>query len=775
MSDTSLRQSAPCSGEVLAAIRIFLNKYPLLADKIVRQFLYALHEDGVVTIEQIYEDAARETLMEAPLSPEDEDPNAASGRIWSAADRRALETIVLRHASRHFDLGRVGDLVNLVQKREKASSLEDIANLPKVSSAMLASALKDFCSLPVGGLRLRPAEAMGTRVALIRQFISDQLDFIRIAKHHFTIRFMEEVVDRCVYTRNGSGRIGGKAAGLTLARAILEADDPEDPVDFSEHVAYPDSWFVSTEVCEAFISENDFHEFRSHKYKDLDEIDREFRLVRDLFRNAHMPTEVVSKLRQILEEVGEWPIIVRSSSLLEDNFGSAFPGKYASIFLGNQGSTEDRLAALVGAIAEVYASVFASDPIEYRRQRDLIDYDESMGILIQKVVGRRHGRYFLPLYGGVGFSLNEARWSKRLKREDGLLRLVMGLGTRAVDRVGSDYPRLVPLTMPTLRPEVGLDDIRRYSQKVVDVIDLEKNRFANVDLEEALGDQPILGLHRVVSVEQDGMLTTPGTRLVDMSRPLVVTFERLCQDRETTELFKAMLRKLERYYGCPVDIEFAHDGEKLYLLQCRPLGRRIERERVSLPAGVKDADRVFTADRYVTNGLVTDIEYVFFVDPLDYDAVSSYADKVRVGRVVAALNRKLSDRRFILVGPGRWGSSNIDLGIKVRYADINHSRMLIEVARVKGGMVPDVSFGTHFFQDLVEGGIFHLALYPERQGIIFNEDFLRGSANSLAEVAPDFADLQDRVRLIHVPAVTGGRHLHVAMDGEQERALAYLG
>ena len=131
---------------------------------------------------------------------------------------------------------------------------------------------------------------------------------------------------------------------------------------------------------------------------------------------------------------------MRSSSLLEDRTGAAFSGKYKSLFLGNQGTKQERLAALMDAIAEVYASVFGPDPIEYRAERGLLDVHEEMGILIQEVVGQRAGRYFLPAWSGVAFSNNEFRWSPRIRREDGLIRLVPGLGTRAVDRVGDDYP-----------------------------------------------------------------------------------------------------------------------------------------------------------------------------------------------------------------------------------------------------------------------------------------------------------------------------------------------
>lgn len=758
----------------LARLRHTLRQNLPNAPKIVRQLLMSLHERGFATIQEIYEEAALRG-DEGDASPAyADDPNAAMARNWTAADEAAIREIVAERAARHFADVEMDDLVNLVLKREKARGLEDIANLPHVPSRLLVAALKDFCSLPVGGLTLRPAEVLGTRVALLRHFVSDSLDFIKIAKHRFTIRFMNEVVERIVCTEKGSGRIGGKAAGLLLARSILETREPDDPIDYVNEVFYPESWFVAADVCEAFITLNGLGEYRSHKYKSMDEIRAQSRVLREIFRNSAFPPDVVARLRQILEQVGEAPLIVRSSSLLEDSFGSAFAGKYDSIFLGNQGSLDDRLRALTGAIGEVYSTIYGPDPIEYRRRRGLIDYDESMGILIQKVVGRRYHDLFLPLYAGVAFSRNDLRWSKRIRREDGMARLVFGLGTRAVDRVANDYPRLVPLGMPTLRPEVTMSDLRTYSQKIVDAMAFDENRLVHLRKDQVLKDGSFPGLHHVISTIQDGALSPPLTRLIDLDNPSIITFDGMVRDGTDVKRISAILKKLERVYGCPVDIEFAHDGERFYLLQCRPQAQRIELERVRIPRNVPPESWVFTANRYVPNAHIPGIEYVLIVDPADYDRIPSYEEKSRVARLVGALNQRLAGQRFILMGPGRWGSNNLDLGIKVRYADISHTRMLIEIARMKNGMVPDVSFGTHFFQDLVEGNIQHLALFPEQPGVYWNTAFLQGSANCLAEVLPTFVDLAAYARLIHVPSVAGGRTLTIAMDGEDEQALAYL-
>jgi phosphoenolpyruvate synthase/pyruvate phosphate dikinase len=159
------------------------------------------------------------------------------------------------------------------------------------------------------------------------------------------------------------------------------------------------------------------------------------------------------ELKDLLENIGKKPLIVRPSSLLEDNFGTAFAGKYDIHFCPNQGSPKDNLEELTHAIAGTFASTLKPEALLYRRSKGLQDYDERMAILIQLVQGDSYGRYFLPHGAGVAFSHNLYRRNQQIRREDGFARLVWGLGTRAVERVGNDYPRPVALSHPTLQPD----------------------------------------------------------------------------------------------------------------------------------------------------------------------------------------------------------------------------------------------------------------------------------------------------------------------------------
>jgi hypothetical protein len=748
--------NADQAARVAQRLDAHLFVHPHLAERIHRELLMALHHRGIAGIDTIQDEARRragETTREVL-----DDPNQPQRDRWDEHERRLVEQITREYVCRHFTTADVDDLVNLTLKREEVHNLEQVANLANVSFRELAEKVQRFCELPLGETQLAPAEVVGTRVALIRHFVSDQLEFIGIAKNHLKIRDFDDITRRMIGSDNGMGRIGGKAGGMLLAHRILAAAERDKQTDLP--VAVPDSYYLRSDVVEDFLRLNRLDHYQSQKYKSIEDVTREYPLIRGLFRNGDFPLKIVHELRSILERIGNDPLIVRSSSLLEDRLGTAFSGKYASIYVGNQGTLEQRLRALLGAIAEVYASVMSPDPILYRREHNLIDYVEEMAILIQRVVGVRFRDYLLPPVAGVAFSRNEYRWSTRIKREDGLMRLVMGLGTRAVDRGGSEFPRMVALGAPTIRPESTVEEVVQSAQRTVDVVDYKMNRLRSIRLPDLLADNPSFPmLDELVSIYRDGELYAPTGRHVDADPSAVcITFDKLLRTTPFVGRIREILARLEDVYGVPVDVEFAFDGEKLYILQCRTQPQAAEAGPVTLPDDIPEQDILFDAHRYVRTGLIEDLEYIVYIDPGVYDAVPTRERRFELARVVGRVNRKLVPGSFILLGPGRWGSNDIRLGVPVRYADISHCAVLIEVAHLKNGFCPEVSFGTHFFQDLVH----------------FNHAFLTQTRNALGDILPDDAGFAGEVRVIHLPAVAGGRRLTVAMDGETDRAIAYL-
>lgn len=765
-----------------------LASYPHLTERIHRHIMVELHKRGITDVDTIH-DRAR---AEAGRPPEQGslDHNQPERERWDEIERAYVEAMVRDLACEHFKVDEITDIVHLTLKQEEVHSLESVATLASVTFGQLNEKLERFAELPTGETKLHPAEVIGTRVALIRHFFSDQLEFIGIAKNYTRIRDFAELARHIVGSESAMGKVGGKAGGMILANCILrekneqkrsaliEAGEPDQKLDTEAYMplATPESYFLRSDVVEEFLRLNRLGEYQNQKYKDIDAVSREYPLIRGVFRNGDFPLEIVQRLRAILSKIGTHPLIVRSSSLLEDRFGAAFSGKYQSIFLANQGTLEERLRALLGAIAEVYASIMAPDPIIYRREHKLIDYVEEMAVLIQKVVGVRVGDYFFPPFAGVAFSRNEYRWSPRIKREDGLMRIVMGLGTRAVDRVGSDYPRMVALGAPTLRPAANIEDILRNSQQTVDVINIRRNKLESVRLSDILKDDAeIPMLDRLVSLHKEGTIYSPTGLLFNESpENLVITLEKLIATEKLPRQMKAILDTLENAYGIPVDLEFASNGESLYVLQCRPLAQATDTGPVDVPEDVPDERVLFEANRFVRSGLIENIEYVVYVVPDVFFNIESPAHRVQLARVIGRVNHKLRRRSFILVGPGRWGSSDVRLGVPVRYADINNCSMLVEVARDRGGFTPEVSFGTHFFQDLVEADINYLPLYPDTPNLRYNEELLLNAENRLAEVSPDDAEFQNEVRVVNMPASTNGGKLTIAMSGDEDRALAYV-
>jgi hypothetical protein len=520
----------------------------------------------------------------------------------------------------------------------------------------------------------------------------------------------------------------------------------------------------------------------NQKYKPREEIEADYPHVQAAYNEGRFPDEIVYSLKGLLEEVGDAPLIVRSSSLLEDNFGKAFAGKYDSYFCPNQGTIEGNLAALMNAIKRVYASVLSSDPLLYRQRMGLIDYDERMAVLIQKVQGSYHRHYFFPMVAGVGYSSNPFRWDPRIRREDGFLRVVWGLGTRAVDRVANDYPRLIALSHPQLRLDIGAQKARKYSQHFIDLVDLKENLLKTLPVREVIGEN-YPALRYLASVDRGDYLASILSRMdAGNGDDLVLTFEGLTKDAHFVTLMKTILNKLERHYTWPVDIEFTVDIKPKYprpeytvhLLQCRPLVSQEWMGDIEIPSGIPDEALIFSASKLVPQGVVSGLRYIVYIDPVEYSHLPDKVIRLELARVIGRLNKRLEGECFVLMGPGRWGSSNLDLGVKVTYADIYNTKVLIEIPLAREGSTAEASYGTHFFQDLVETGIFPLPITPGEKGATLNVQFLTDSPNMLAELLPADAAHAPYVRVIDVPAVTGGHYLEIVMNGEQERAVGYL-
>jgi pyruvate,water dikinase len=626
-----------------------------------------------------------------------------------------------------------------------------------------------------GSAPILTQETIELKEALSHMMIGNHKKLVQLSDRYLSMADLLQVRDRLI----GSGRIGGKAAGMILARSVLLGE--KGKTDFSQVLEEHDSFYVGADVFFTFLVNNDLFKIRLELSKTGSISREEFAELEQRFLAGKFPEETIEQFRGMIDYYGQAPIIVRSSSLLEDGFSDAFAGKYRSEFCANQGSPEKRLEAFMKAIKLVYASALNPDALAYRHRRGLAEGDEQMAVLVQRVSGIPYKQYFFPSLAGVAFSRNLYAWSDRIDPKKGMIRLVFGLGTRAVNRVSGDYIRMIAVSHPSLRPEIGME-IAKYSQRMIDVLNLEENTLQTRLFTDVIRGNNYPSLNMLLSDMTDGYPR-------DWSLPAetgseknpVLTFNNLINQTELVNIIGELLMKLETAWGQPVDIEFTayvdnENNVKINLLQCRTLRLPALREQtVSLPSKLTKAQILFRSSRAINAGVVSDIGYIIYIDPRKYAGIS-LESKRNLGRVIGKLNNTLRGKKYklMMMGPGRWGSNNIELGVNVGYADIDNTAILAEVAFEKAGHTPEVSYGTHFFQDLVESNILYLPVYPDEAGADFNDEFFMRSRNIINEILPELKEYEDIIRVIDVPQTTGGATAKVVADLQTREAICFL-
>ena len=609
------------------------------------------------------------------------------------------------------------------------------------------------------------------KVVLIKRMISNHLPFIGISKKAFSIADLRRIYRRWI----GTGRIGGKAGVMLLVWKILNQTSHETGQDNRESVSIPSSYFIGSDVFHDFRLINNLQRF-NQKYRSLEEIRTQYVSVIDAYLQGTFPEDIEERLREVLISFGKRPLIVRSSSLLEDNFEYSFSGKYSSYICPNQGTTEGNLKELLDAIRRVYASTLNPNAILHQRHLGLIDEDEGMAVLIQALNGQQFGHFFIPTLSGVGFSQNPFRWNREIRGDDGFLRLVWGIGTRGVgpiDPVANDYPRLIALSHPQLRPESTTNAIRQYSQHQVDVIDLDKNSFKTLMIHEVLSsDYPELRF--IASLDKGDYLEeiTDFVTIKSTDR-FVLTFNNLSKDQNFVKLMRRTLQQLETAYNMPVEIEFTVEilpkhpdpDYNLHILQCRSYLRQNAETTLTIPDDITNKEIIFESFGRVDNGKVNNIEFVIFADPIKYNQISDNRTRKELVKTIGRLNEYLVDESFILMGPSGWGSDVESLGIPVSFADICNTKALVEIGT-------ELSYGTFLFQDLVRTGIYMLPLLTTNSST--NWSFFQNTPNYLATLMPKNSEMWEYLRVVNMENY-GDRYLHILMDKESEKITGYIG
>jgi len=604
-----------------------------------------------------------------------------------------------------------------------------------------AEAAKDLRAMIIGG---------STRMA-------------RLAERYLGLPELLAIAEREV----GTGFVGGKSVGMLLARRVIEVEAGERLVRYLEP---HDSYYLGSDVFYTYIVQNGWWPLRARQrtaegYLSLAP-DLHDKLLHGVF-----PQAVREQFMEMLEYFGQSPIIVRSSSLLEDDFGNAFAGKYDSVWCVNQGSPEERYRAFENAVRQVYASAMSPDALEYRMQRGLVDRDEQMAILVQRVSGDRHGEDYFPHLAGVGNSQNLYLWDSSMDADAGMLRLVLGLGTRAVDRTVGDYARIVCLDDPLRLPPMAYGDEKKYSQRGVDVLSLRENTWRSRGLEEVLAGDLKVDPALFARPDEEARRRARERGRGEAVTTHLLDFRRVLAETEFPQVMRDVLATVSAAYEHPVDVEFTAnftpDGRfRVNLLQCRPLQTRGAGAPVPMPAE-EPADCLFASHGSFMGGNVRiPVDHVAIVRPAEYLDLDQQ-DRYEVARLIGRVGAALRDSSVMLLGPGRWGTSTPALGVPVRFSEISRMAVLGEFSAPGAGFMPELSYGSHFFQDLVESGIFYVALFAGEPGVTFRPEKVFERPNLLPELLPADARL---AHVLHLVATPG---LQVASDVATQRVLCW--
>ncbi|OGC04870.1 hypothetical protein A2276_02780 [candidate division WOR-1 bacterium RIFOXYA12_FULL_43_27] len=574
---------------------------------------------------------------------------------------------------------------------------------------------------------------------LCRLMLGREERMLSLIKKYLTLEDILGIKARMI----GTGFIGGKAVGMLLARKILKEEKELEPHD---------SFYIGSDVFYSYIVENGWWELWLEQKTEKGYFSKAPEL-REKLLTGKFPDEIREQFQQMIEYFGQSPIIVRSSSLLEDSFGNAFAGKYESFFNVSQGSPEERYKNFEETVRRVFASTMSDEALSYRLQRGLNSLDEQMALLVQRVSGSNHKKYFFPFLAGVAFSYNTFVWHEKMDPKAGMVRLVFGLGTRAVNRVEGDYPAIIALDNPLLRPYADMEKIKRFSQHDVDVLNIKKNALETVSLEQLKKEEKGIDLSMIGKRDREAEEKLRQIGVDEESWAL--TFEKFLSEEDFTKRMGRMLKTLEAAYDYPVDVEFTANFSSdkklnINIVQCRPLqakGGGTVGQNIVLPVQKIPKEKIIFSSKgnFMGGNVSLGIKKLIYIDPELYGNLLM-TEKYELAREIGRINRQTKEKT-ILIGPGRWGTRDPSLGVPVNFAEINNISALIEIDDPAGGFMPELSFGSHFFLDLVESNIFYAALFMNSKEVFFNKEWF-SSLPSLGKVLKVREFAEDELRLL---------------------------
>jgi len=548
----------------------------------------------------------------------------------------------------------------------------------------------------------------------LRQHLVQQIEEYRLERHRTVIvdfdrkRFEPDVT----ITRIGGGSIGGKARGVAFANRILRSMESEGLFPDVDLFA-PPAGVLGTQVFDEFLQYERIHDFALSSSED--------EAIAMHFQHAPFPHDPSLALRSFLQRVN-YPLAVRSSSLLEDSVSQPFAGVYETIMLPNNAyELETRVHQLESAVKHVYASAFTKQAKDYLAMTSYRLEEEKMGVMIQQLVGRQHGDTFYPDFAGVARSYNfypEPTHSA----EDGVAAVALGLGRTVVG--GGTALRFCPRSPKQLVRFSSIGDALENSQREFIALDLTWDTARgfgtatrSYPLENAEGDGPLAYLGSTYLPQDNRIvdgISRDGIRLVSFAQVLKHELYPLAR------ILQELLQRCAEGTGGPVEIEFAGNlgvagprkkarKSQFAFLQLRPLALSAETEEVMIDE-VDPASLLCRTQSILGNGVVRDVCDIVMVDVESFDRMRTPEVAQQVARFDALLRKE--GRPYILIGVGRWGSSDPSLGIPVSWSQISGARVIVESGFHDLKVAP--SQGTHFFQNLNSCGVGYFTINPDQ-------------------------------------------------------------
>ncbi len=686
---------------------------------------------------------------------DDEDVYVRPMKVWNRYSRTMFQPYRLHRDDLSFTALSQGTEVSRfysVMNRDETDGIDQ--NLDSWERYFAKTKLMYQSGMDVTGECSRICNIMLTRDSRMRALI----------KENFKPRDYFEIHSRMI----GTGMIGGKACGMLLARKIVENHRPDIFERFEPH----DSFYIGSDVFYAYIVENGFWDLRIRQRteKGYFALAKEFK---ELIMEGKFPAKIEAEFRRMLDYYGSDPIIARSSSILEDGFGNAFAGKYESVFCGNSGTLEDRLQQFEQAVRVVYASTMSLAALDYRKRRGLDKRDEQMSILVQRVSGSRYDSFFMPCAAGVGYSVSPYRMGAE-KPKSGMLRLVMGLGTAAVDRRTGSYPRMVSLDAPTRVLAANITERQQFSQRIVDAVSPKTDDVEGFDAMELSKQIPfyLKKLMYTHNFDTENRLRERG----DMREVLFVTCDGLTKNAALMQDMRDILEVIQSHYEYPVDTEYtinlAPDGSYVIdLLQCRPLQLTEDGDKVEFPADTQAKD-ILLETKGVSMGFsrTIPIDCVVYIDPMAYYQMP-YRRKYEIKQALSQVNwyYRGKGKHLLLLTPGRICTSSPELGVPSDFADISEFSVIAEISESRVGYIPELSYGSHIFQDLVEAGILYTAVFEKESTAAFSPDLLDRFEDTTEKVTKTAEDIKGVLRVYDMSA----EPLTLYYDMSEERLLIY--